>query len=158
MCYHGIKLLQMLLLVLVDNLYSVLISLSIKFRFNFEKNYQSKFFCRIRRGVAIVNGIPVMMCMKCAISLAMGVVVWPRLDVRFAIRPITVSSPVLITTPRQVPAESRNMQFYCWDPACFQIDFVKKSRVCCSDWNFSRSNWEVVFHNCRQRKNSVFTF
>jgi len=46
---------------------------------------------------------PVMMWMKCSISREMGV--WPTSspDARFAMRPITVRSPVKMTTPRAVP-------------------------------------------------------
>lgn len=46
---------------------------------------------------------PVMIWMKCSISLAMGVSPISKPDARFAIRPITVRSPVLITTPLPVP-------------------------------------------------------
>lgn len=47
----------------------------------------------------------VMIWIKWAISLAIGVSPISKPDARFAIRPITVRSPVLITMPRPVPAQ-----------------------------------------------------
>lgn len=46
---------------------------------------------------------PVIKWMKWAISLAIGVSPISRPEAKFAMRPITVRSPVLITTPRHVP-------------------------------------------------------
>ena len=48
---------------------------------------------------------PVIKWMKCSISLAIGVFPTESPEAKLAIRPITVSSPVQITTPRQVPAQ-----------------------------------------------------
>ena len=47
---------------------------------------------------------PVMMLMKCSISRAIGVLPTSSPLARFAIRPMTVRSPVAITIPRHVPA------------------------------------------------------
>lgn len=47
---------------------------------------------------------PVMMLMKCSISLAIGVLPTPRPLARCAILPITVRSPVAMTTPLAVPS------------------------------------------------------
>jgi hypothetical protein len=43
--------------------------------------------------------------MKCSISIAMGVLPVSRPDASEAIRPITVQSPVAITTPLAVPVD-----------------------------------------------------
>lgn len=48
---------------------------------------------------------PVMIWMKCSISIAIGVCPTSRLEARIAIRPITVRSPVLITMPVAEPEE-----------------------------------------------------
>lgn len=47
---------------------------------------------------------PVMMWMKCSISMLIGVRRTSSSDARVAMRPITVRSPVAITMPRAVPA------------------------------------------------------
>ena len=47
---------------------------------------------------------PVMIWMKCSISLAIGVSSDSNPEAKFAIRPITVLSPQLITIPRPVPS------------------------------------------------------
>jgi len=51
----------------------------------------------------------VMMCMKWAISRAIGVSTVSSPLARIAIRPITVRSPVFTTTPRHVPASVRDL-------------------------------------------------
>lgn len=48
---------------------------------------------------------PVIIWIKCSISTAMGVRPPSSPEARVAIRPITVRSPVLMTTPRAVPGE-----------------------------------------------------
>lgn len=47
---------------------------------------------------------PVIMWMKCSISMLIGVCPTSRLEARIAMRPITVRSPVLMTIPVAEPA------------------------------------------------------
>ena len=59
---------------------------------------------RMKKETPRKTATPVMMWMKCSISMEMGVRPTSSPEASVAMRPITVRSPVLITTPRAVPA------------------------------------------------------
>ncbi len=60
---------------------------------------------------------PVMIWIKCSISIEMGVRPTSSPEARVAIRPMTVRSPVLMTTPLAAPVSkikfNVNVHFYC---------------------------------------------
>lgn len=56
-----------------------------------------------KKTAPIVTAMTMMMLTKCCISLANVVDMKPTFDARLAMRPITVRSDVLITTPVAVP-------------------------------------------------------
>lgn len=58
---------------------------------------------RIKKDTPRKTATPVIMWMKCSISIEIGVRPTSRPEARVAIRPITVRSPVLITIPLAVP-------------------------------------------------------
>lgn len=60
---------------------------------------------RMKKVTPRKTATPVMMWMKCSISLAMGVLPVSRPEVSVAMRPITVRSPVHTTMPRAVPVQ-----------------------------------------------------
>lgn len=71
---------------------------------------------------------PVIMWIKCSISTAMGVLPVSRPDVRVAMRPMTVRSPVQITTPRAVPGvdqktKSEIQSYRCNNFVALEDDF-----------------------------------
>jgi len=62
-----------------------------------------------------VTATPVMIWMKCSISTAIGVLPDPNPLAKFAIRPMTVLSPVWTTIPVQVPSTAfveKNAKFF----------------------------------------------
>lgn len=66
---------------------------------------------RIKKDTPRKTATPVIMWMKCSISIEMGVRPTSRPDARVAIRPITVRSPVLITIPLAVPKKKANIVY-----------------------------------------------
>lgn len=64
---------------------------------------QPRMIDRIKKLTPRKTATPVIIWMKCSISLAMGVFPVSRPEVRVAMRPMTVRSPVQTTIPRAVP-------------------------------------------------------
>ena len=58
----------------------------------------------IRKVTPKKTATPVMIWIKCSNSMAIGVFPDPKPDARLAIRPMTVLSPILMTTPVAVPS------------------------------------------------------
>lgn len=58
---------------------------------------------RMKKDTPRKTATPVMMWMKCSISIEIGVRPTSSPEASVAIRPMTVRSPVLITIPRAVP-------------------------------------------------------
>lgn len=100
---------------------------------------------------------PVMMWMKCSISMAIGVCPTSRLEARIAIRPMTVRSPVLITTPVAEPADELHITFIykiclvllssCKRKFLFFLipstQFVERNAMFFVSKGFSLENWGV---------------
>lgn len=94
--------------------------------------------------------------MKCSISAAMGV--WPsaKPDVREAIRPMTVESPVAITIPRAVPVdEGRSRDTIPWETKkrlhWYLLPVIDIELLKSLDWKarriFCYHNWFLTLHS-----------
>lgn len=72
-----------------------------------------KMMDRMKKDTPRKTATPVMMWIKCSISLAMGVFPVSSPEVSVAMRPITVRSPVQTTIPRAVPDRETNKSHTC---------------------------------------------